>query len=171
MAKKKAAAPRRQIAKEVFVFKVALAGRKSIWRRIAMQGNQTLDDLHEVIYNAFDRDDEHLYSFYFPKPGAKRRDITRDAVEYAHPYMAKEPGPFDETPNNAAKAKLDALKLKPKQVFLYLFDFGDEWWHEITVEQIDAPAEKGKYSKILEKHGKSPPQYPDWDGEDGDDEE
>jgi hypothetical protein len=160
-----------QISKQVFVFKVTLAGRKTIWRRIAMRGNQTLDDLHEVIYDAFDRDDEHLYSFYFPKPGMKRRDITRNAVEYAHPYTAKESGPFGESPNNAAKAKLDALKLKPKQVFFYLFDFGDEWWHEITVEQIDAPAEKGKYPKILEKHGKSPPQYPDWDDEDGDDED
>ncbi|MDM8006183.1 MAG: hypothetical protein QUV05_08570 [Phycisphaerae bacterium] len=27
----------------VYTFKVALAGRKSIWRRIAVRGNQTLD--------------------------------------------------------------------------------------------------------------------------------
>jgi len=54
----------------VFIFKVALAGRKNIWRKIAIKGNQTLDDLHGAIFDAFDRYDDHLYSFYFPlKPG------------------------------------------------------------------------------------------------------
>ena len=45
----------------IFVLKVALAGRKGIWRKIALRGGQTLDDLHEAIFEAFDRDDEHLY--------------------------------------------------------------------------------------------------------------
>jgi hypothetical protein len=149
----------------IFVLKVALSGRKSIWRRIALRGSQTLDDLHEAIFDAFDRDDEHLYSFYFPKPGAKGRNRLRDAIEYSHSYMTEEPDPFDETPGNAAKAKLAALGLKPKQTFLYLFDFGDNWWHEITVEQTEAKPEKGKYPRMLEKHGNSPPQYPNMDEE------
>ena len=50
----------------VYVFKVALSGSKRIWRRIAMRPAQTLDDLHEAIFTAFDRYDEHLYSFFFP---------------------------------------------------------------------------------------------------------
>lgn len=154
-----------EISKRVYVFKVALAGRKSIWRRIAVRASQTLDDLHEAIYDAFDRYDEHLYSFYFPKPGAKGRNRLRDAVEYSHPYMEEEPDPFGEVPCNAAKAKLSTLGLKPGQVFLYLFDFGDQWWHEITVEQIDADREKGKYPRMLERHGQSPPQYRDVDDE------
>lgn len=160
-----------QLSHHVFVFKVALAGRKNVWRRIALQGNQTLDDLHEAIYDAFDRYDEHLYSFYFPKPGAKGRNRLRDAVEYSHSYMTEESDLFHETPGNAAKAKLSTLGLRPKQVFLYLFDFGDEWWHDITVEQIDALAQKGKYPKVLEKHGTSPPQYPDGDEDDEEEEE
>lgn len=48
---------------------------------------------------------------------------------------------------------------------MYLFDFGDEWWHEITVEQIDAKPEEGGYPRVLEEHGQSPPQYPDMDEE------
>jgi hypothetical protein len=151
-----------EISKSVFVFKVALSGQKSIWRRIAARGDQTLDDLHEAIFDAFDRDDEHLYSFYFPKPGAKGRNRTRDAVEYSHPCVLEDdPG----AARNAAKTKLGGLGLKPKQVFLYLFDFGDSWWHDITVEQIDAPVEEGRYPQIVEKHGKSPSQYPDMDDE------
>jgi hypothetical protein len=154
-----------EISNPVFIFKVALAGRKSIWRRIALRASQTLDDLHEAIYEAFDRDDEHLYSFYFPRPGTRGRARLRDAVEYTHPYAAEDPGPFGEASHNAAKAKLGAVGLKSGQVFFYLFDFGDEWWHEITVEQIDAQPEKGKYPRVLERHGQSPPQYPDVDDE------
>jgi len=76
----------------------------------------------------------------------------------------------DDGQKNAAKAIISSLKLKKKQVFYYLFDFGDEWWHEITVEEIDAEGEKGKYPRIVEQKGKSPPQYPDFD-EDGEEEE
>ena len=63
----------------IFIFKVALAGRKSIWRKIAMRGNQTLDDLHEAIFDAFDRYDEHLYSFYFPAAGHEETDHVQGA--------------------------------------------------------------------------------------------
>ena len=154
------------MAQSVFVFKAALSGRKRIWRRIAVRASQTLDDLHEAIFDAFDRDDEHLYSFYFPKPGAKGRNRLRDAVEYACPYVCEESGPSEDgLLRNAAKATLNRLGLKPGQVFLYLFDFGDNWMHEITVEETDAPADKGDYPRILESRGKSPPQYPDLDEE------
>ena len=150
------------MANSVHVFKVALAGKKSVWRRIALRSNQTLDDLHEAIFRAFDRDDEHMYSFYFPKPGRKGRTAIYDAEEYTHPYAAANPFPLDDKPvTNAKKAKLSALGLKPGRTFLYLFDFGDEWWHEIAVEQTDAAEEKGRYPRIIEKKGDSPPQYPD----------
>ena len=146
----------------IFIFKVALSGRKSIWRKIAIKANQTLDDLHETIYDAFDRDDEHLYSFFFPKKSGKMnlRKIYDESVEYTSPYMFKGPGAFDlDDQENAADTKINTLKLKKGKVFYYLFDFGDEWWHEITVEETDAKAEKGKYPRVLEQKGKSPPQY------------
>jgi hypothetical protein len=162
------------MAHAVFVFKVALAGRKSIWRQIALRGNQTLDDLHEAIYDAFDRYDEHLYSFYFPRPGVKKFSMSaiRNALEYACPFTCEDEGPFgDPDMSNAAKTKLISLKLQPKQVFYYLFDFGDEWWHEIAVEKVDAAEEKGEYPRVLESRGASPPQYPDMEDEDEEDED
>ncbi|HEY4761804.1 MAG TPA: plasmid pRiA4b ORF-3 family protein [Thermoguttaceae bacterium] len=149
------------MSQPIFIFKVALAGRKSIWRRIALKGNQTLDDFHEAIFDAFDRDDEHLYSFYFPTSLPKRNFhlAIRDAPEYTHPYAFDSDYQFETDAENAAKVKLSSLRLKPKQIFYYLFDFGDEWWHEITVEDTESKAERGKYPRILEKKGKSPPQY------------
>jgi hypothetical protein len=146
----------------VVILKVALAGRKNIWRRIALREEDTLEDLHDIIFDAFDRYDEHLYSFYFPKTPPKGNSLAwiRDAKEYTHSSACEE-GPFGSHAEDAAKTEIDSLGLKKDQKFYYLFDFGDEWWHEITVEATDAPAEKGKYPRILEKKGKSPPQYPD----------
>ena len=143
----------------IFIFKVALSGRKSIWRKIAIKANQTLDDLHETIYDAFDRDDEHLYSFFFPLSKGKMttRKIYNESMEYTSPNAFEYGDTEDKI--NASKAKINTLKLKKGQVFYYLFDFGDEWWHDITVEETDAKAEKGKYPRVLEQKGKSPPQY------------
>jgi hypothetical protein len=156
----------------IFIFKVALCGRKSIWRKIAMKGNQTLDDLHGMIFDAFDRDDEHLYSFFFPLAKGKMnlRKIYNESVEYTSPNTLEHGE--DDGQKDASKATISKLKLKKKQVFYYLFDFGDEWWHEISVEEIDAEAEKGNYPRIVEQKGKSPPQYQyEDDDEDYDDDD
>ncbi len=32
-------------------------------RTLEIRGNQTLEELHKIIYKAFDRFDEHLYEF------------------------------------------------------------------------------------------------------------
>jgi hypothetical protein len=52
-----------------YLVKVNLKGRRSIWRTVLLRGDQTLDDLHEVIFVAFDRYDEHLYSSIFQRRG------------------------------------------------------------------------------------------------------
>lgn len=151
-------------AATVYTFKVALAGHKGIWRQIAVRGHQTLDHLHEAIFTAFNRYDEHLYSFYFPRPGQRGRAALRDAVEYTHPYALS--GRFgDDESKDASKARLEGLGLRAGQQFRYLFDFGDSWWHDITVEKIDKAGQPGKYPRVIEKHGASPPQYPDVDEE------
>lgn len=154
----------KRVPKQVTTFKASLRGQPEVWRRIAIRADQTLDDLHEAIYEAFDREEEHLYSFYFPRPGYRGRDILRNSTEYTDPAGAEEADVFSDEPAHiAAKTKIASLALKPRQRFWYLFDFGDEWWHEITVESVDLPAERGAYPRILEAQGKSPPQYPESD--------
>jgi hypothetical protein len=148
----------------VYLFKVALQGAKRIWRKIAVRSDQTLDAFHGAIFKAFDRYDEHLYSFYFPQPGSRGREVLRNAVEYTHPYNAEQDDFFgDRPPHNAAKTPLRDLHLVPEQTFLYLFDFGDDWWHEVKVERTDAPVEAGSYPRIVDRRGESPPQYPEDD--------
>lgn len=131
-----------------------------------MRGDQTLEDLHEAIYEAFDRYDEHLYSFYVAPPGTTGEARWRTAVEYACDQMFEYGDRFDGKPEyNAAETTIQSMGLKRQRVFRYVFDYGDEWRHDIAVEQLDGEPEKGKYPRILEKHGESPPQYPDLDDE------
>ena len=149
----------------VCVLKVALAYQKKIWRIIAIQDGHTLHDLHNIIFEAFDRDDEHMYSFFFPHSGKKLnpRKIRQSSDEYTHPYACEDREMFDSGSDakNASTVSIESLDLTEGQVFYYLFDFGDEWWHEITVENTDGAADEGEYPRTIEKKGESPEQYPD----------
>jgi hypothetical protein len=138
------------------VFKVALKGRR-IWRTIAMRGDQTLAQLHDEIFQAFDRFDDHLYSFYFPKALRRRGPVARPK-EYVSPISFEDSGP-DGRRFNAASTTVDELNLKAGQTFEYLFDYGDSWWHEIHVQHVGSIAVGRRYPGVLEKHGQSPPQY------------
>jgi hypothetical protein len=133
-----------------------------VWRRIAVRSDQTLDRLHAGIFDAFDRFDEHLYSFYILPPGSKASRNLHNAIEYTSPIMIEEPDPFGwhET-RDASRTTLGSLGLGPGAKLRYLFDFGDAWWHDITVEQTDGTPGRGRYPRVVLKIGDSPPQYSD----------
>lgn len=154
---------------EVYILKVALKYDKRIWRKIEIAASQTLDDLHDAVYRAFDRYDEHLYSFYFcDNPTSKSRNRHINAIEYKAPqcFASSIYDAWDKPKgNDASKAKLYNLQLKVTQKFEYLFDFGDSWWHEITFEGSDR-RDTGHYPRTIKSNGESPPQYPDYDDDD-----
>lgn len=140
----------------LYKFQIKLDWMKTVWRRIEMRGDQTLHDLHEAIQAAFAWDDDHLYSFFM---SGKAWDNTS---EYASPYNDEGEG------HNAAKVRLESLKLAPKQKFLYLFDYGDELRHNVIVEAVvPGGVKRGEdYPRITEEHGKAPPQYGEEEDED-----
>jgi hypothetical protein len=132
---------------------------KIISRTIQIRGKQTLQDLHEAIFDAFDREEEHLYEFQVGGKGP----MDEQARKYGPPMPM---GPFsDETSADASAASLGSLGLKVDDAFGYWFDFGDDWWHQINVLGIDTKIPPGKYPKVAKRVGQSPPQYPDMDDE------
>jgi hypothetical protein len=132
---------------------------KIVSRKIQIRGKQTLQDLHDAIFDAFDREEEHLYEFQVGGKGPMD--------EQARKYGPSVPtGPFsDETVEDASASSLGSIGLKVGDTFGYWFDFGDDWWHQINVLGIDSKIPPGKYPKVAERVGQSPPQYPDWDDE------
>ena len=125
-----------------------------ISRTIQIRGDQTLEDLHDAIFDAFDRFDEHMYEFQLgkgPNDPKGKRYVLPIAFDPHEPNVA----------GNTAETTIESIGLKVKQAFGYWFDFGDDWWHQIKVAAIDDKVPTGKYPKVVKRVGKSPPQYAD----------
>jgi hypothetical protein len=129
-------------------------------RTIEITGAHTLEDLHKIVFKAFDRFDSHLYEFQIggdqPNDPKARRYGLKQA--YAAPMFGEEIPKGD-----VATTKMSELGLAIDDVFGYWFDFGDDWWHQVNVVAITEKAAKTKYPRITSRIGASPPQYPDFD--------
>lgn len=127
-------------------------------RTIEIRGDQTLEELHNAIFKAFNRFDNHMYEFQIggkgpQDPKARRYSFSSTDDEIMGGKLA---GDVEET-------SIDALKLKQNQSFGYWFDFGDDWRHQINVLAIEQKTPKGRYPKITNRIGQSPPQYMEMD--------
>jgi hypothetical protein len=128
-------------------------------RTIQIRGDQSLEDLHDAIYDAFDRWDDHMYEFQFGK-----RPMDPNAQRYVLPFAFENESGEDIPPaGRVDKTTIESLGLKVGDRFGYWFDFGDDWWHQIDVEGIEDEVPKAKFPKVTKQVGKSPPQYPDED--------
>jgi hypothetical protein len=135
---------------------------KVVQRVIEIRGDQTLEQFHQAIFDAFDRWDDHLYEFQFGKrpfdPAGPNIGIE------GSPSMAT--GKLLPTQRRDARTtRLDDLKLNQQSVFGYWFDFGDNWYHQIQVDRIEQAIPTVTYPRISKRVGKSPPQYQEEDDE------
>lgn len=154
---------------KTYVFKVKLGCDRRIWRKIEVLGSQTLDDLHMAIQDAFDFDADHLYSFFMSGKAWDHRDFEYYHLD-ADPQtpLAKEmatmlsmiQGSHHEPRVPATQVRVESLNLKPKQRFLYLFDYGDEWHFEVEFLK-EGTAERADYPRIIDSKGEAPEQYID----------
>jgi hypothetical protein len=128
-------------------------------RTIQIRGDQTLEDLHHAIFDAFGRWEEHMYEFQFgkgPMDPKARRYVLPSAFEIERGEDHPPAGRVDTT-------TIGSLGLKVGDRFGYWFDFGDDWWHQINVENVEDKVPRGKFPKVTKRVGKSPPQYADED--------
>lgn len=126
-----------------------------ISRTIRIRAYQALAELHMAIFMAFDRHDPHLYEF---RTGAKKPH-DRQALRYTERKAIAEMS--CDFAGATEKARLCDLGLRAGMIFFYLFDFGDMWWHKITVLAIDKDSSDARYPMIVARKGASPPQYED----------
>lgn len=135
-----------------------LKKNKEISRTIQIRSDQTLAELHRAIFNAFDREEEHMYEFQIGGKGP----MDPKARRYALPACMHDE---DKPAGDVKRTTIGSLGLHINDVFGYWFDFGDDWWHQINVVAVEDRAARGKFPKVTERIGKSPPQYADWDEE------
>ncbi|MFA7231508.1 MAG: plasmid pRiA4b ORF-3 family protein [Victivallaceae bacterium] len=156
----------------VWRIRVKLKFNKRIYRDILILGNQTFKQLHKIIFNAFDRYDEHLYQFEFKKNneeaeliqalmklrGLRLPKLRKETILVASPECC---GGYGGDAMDASKTMIDKFNFAVKMKFEYVFDFGDEWWHEIEVTGIVPFEPDTLYPRIIKEKGESPEQYSD----------
>lgn len=125
---------------------------KVIQRVIEIRGDQTLEQLHEALFQAYDRQDQKPYEFQFGK-----RPFDPDGPNYRGPASPR----GRKGTGDASKTTLDGLDLKPDHVFGYWFDFHDDWFHQIQIERIEKAIPTVTYPRVIKRVGKSPPQHGD----------
>jgi hypothetical protein len=128
-------------------------------RTIQIRGDQTLEDLHRAIFDAFDRWEEHMYEFQFGE-GPMDPEAPRYVLPGSYEMDLGEENP---PAGRVDRTTIDSLGLEVGGAFGYWFDFGDDWWHQINVEAIDEKVPAGKFPMVTKRVGKSPPQYAEED--------
>ena len=151
---------------KIYQFRVSIIGIPNLYRIIEASENCTFDDFHDEIFCAFDRYDDHLYSFFITRKDTVNMRWIYDAPEITHPMGVEDLMGFRKRKKSTAKTFIGDVGLNEKDVFHYLFDFGDDWWHRIRVQSIDEVTANKKHIKLIKSIGESPPQYPDYDEED-----
>ncbi len=107
---------------KVFQLKVNLRHtRPPIWRRLEVQSDMTLGELHHVIQSAMGWTDSHLHNFV-------AKGIRYGAVEQGFDFDLEEEDERD--------TRLDQVLTKPKDKLVYEYDFGDSWVHDIVLEKV-----------------------------------
>ena len=119
-------------------------------RTMEIPVNMTLEELHELIQQAFNFDNGHLFKFCMnlrnPYRGEQYYD-PRPEADWSDGYPANE-------------VSLASLNLYEGQQFLYIFDFGDRWKFRITVVRHQ-PDSSATLTQIVETVGEAPTQYGD----------
>jgi len=139
----------KQETRQVYRFKAALWHYKSLWRRIEIQGGQTLAEFDDVLRTAFQHDHaDHLSGFWkLVRRGTGRRFREVD-LGSINPFCAGE----------AADIRVASLTLAPGDALKYVYDFGDWIEHRLVLEAIVEPEKNTSYPRIT---GQNKPRYED----------
>ena len=127
-----------------------LKKNKIVSRTLQIRGDQTLAELHRAIFDAFDREEEHMYEFQVGGEGP----MDPQARRYVLPAGMRG---GDKPAGGVKDTTIESLGLKVNDLFGYWFDFGDDWWHQIDVVAVEEKAVRGEFPKVIKRVGKSPP--------------
>jgi len=90
-----------------------------IWRRLLVTSDTTIAQLHTILQIAMGWEDVHLHRF---RIHGKDYGIYREGGLF-----------FADDPN---EVRLADFKLRPGERFVYEYDMGDFWQHDIRLEQV-----------------------------------
>jgi hypothetical protein len=116
---------KKQLAKAfpVYELKITLCGSKpAIWRRVQVSGGIKLNRLHDVLQIVMGWTDSHLHQF---RVGEVSYSLPSDDGFYP-----------DVEQRDERRFRLADIAQPEKASFIYEYDFGDGWEHEVVVEKV-----------------------------------
>ena len=129
----------------ILQIKITLLGTEPpVWRRVLVSDRLTLEDLHQVVQRSMGWENAHLHMFEI---GGVRYGEQPDEV------WEDMPGVRDQ-----AHTRLLALGLEPGDAFSYHYDFGDDWWHELLIEEDCGYMPTIRYPRCMDGARACPPE-------------
>ena len=127
----------------IYQIKVTLKDSPSIWRRIQAPGDISLSRLHAVLQIVMGWTNSHLHQFkaggrYYGEPDPEFADMTEVIDE--------------------RQVRLNQIAPDVKAGFVYEYDFGDSWEHELVVEKILPPEKGAPYPRCTDGKCACPPE-------------
>lgn len=137
---------------QVYRIRITPEDAPGVYRVFEFSARHTLYDVHAAIQEAFELDDDHPHAFYM----SGRHWDTKSEVEGPDAF-----GAGGRTPGT----RLHELSLEAGKRFAYVFDFGEELWHELEVQTITETEKPPVKPQQIESVGDAPSQYTDSDRE------
>jgi len=122
----------------------------AIWRRIQISTNCNFWDLHVAIQDAMGWHDHHLHRFEIKGKG-KRNEIHIEIPDFDRLGGEKEVFPGWERP---VMEHFNDLGVTAK----YLYDYGDDWCHTVTLEGYILKDRNAVYPRCLDGARACPPE-------------
>jgi hypothetical protein len=121
--------------------KVKLLGvtKPPVWRRLQFRADTTLNHLHEMLVAAFGWQDYHMHCFSSGPEEFGVPDPELGFIDERHVTLGELIGGVG-----------DRLR--------YTYDFGDDWQHEIVVEELLDPDPEIHYPVLVAAKGACPPE-------------
>jgi hypothetical protein len=105
--------------------------KPAIYRDVLVDPATPLPKLHKLIQAAMGWDDEHMHGFAV---SLKNEPYYR--VQASRRFEKPNADGWGAPANNEARFRLQDVMRDPKDKLLYLYDFGDDWEHVITLKAV-----------------------------------
>lgn len=140
----------------IFQFKIQLQdiSKPPVWRRVLVPAETSFAMFHHIIQEAMGWYNVHMYSFspkgYGSIPWIEKEADDNDKLSFGDRNKKK-------TPASASTLKISDVFKTKGQTFTYIYDFGDDWKHKITLEEIDKK-NISPLPKLIAGKGTCPPE-------------
>lgn len=132
----------------IYQFRITLEGiSPPVWRRILVPERYSFWDLHVAIQDSMGWLDCHLHAFELAALGSNKQ------IEVGIPGDE-----FDRSVTPGWKKALNEYFLRPGIAAGYNYDFGDDWLHEVVLEQILLQEKSTRYPKCIAGERACPPE-------------